>query len=430
MKAIIEKNSIRGEMNVPSSKSHTIRAVAIGALANGKSIIKNPLPSEDGKAALKAAEKFGVKCTIEEDQWILEGLGGNLKVPDDVINVDNSGTTLYMMTGLASLLSDWTVFTGDQSIRSRPATPLLEALNTLGATSFTTRSEAFSPPFVIKGPIKAGRVKVSGSPSQYISTLLLVAPMLEGLTRIETDNPSETPYVEMTIDWMRRTGISVNYDEENYRYFEVEGKQNYNAFTRVIPSDWSAVAFPLAAGLAPGSELVINNLDFNDKQGDSKIVKIFQDMGANIETDERNNCLKVIGGNKLHGITIDCSSTPDALPMLSVVASLAEGVTVLDNVAGVRAKETDRVAVMEKELSKMGAKIETEHNKMIIYGGQPLKGAEVESYGDHRVAMALSVAGLFVDGQTIVNDSECVNVSFPNFYETLNNLGAGFKLEK
>lgn len=430
MKAIIRKNNIKGEMNVPSSKSHTIRAVVIAALAKGKSIIKNPLPSEDGKAAIKAAEKFGVKCTIEDDQWIIEGLGENLKVPDDVINVDNSGTTLYMMTGLASLLSDWTVFTGDQSIRKRPATPLLDALSCLGSTSFTTRSEVDSPPFVIKGPIKAGTVKVSGTPSQYISTLLMVAPMLEGLTRIETDNPTETPYMDMTIDWMRRTGITVNFDEESYRYFEVQGKQEYNAFTRVIPSDWSAVAFPLAAGLTPGSELVINNLDFDDKQGDSKIVEILQQMGANIEVDKENNKLKIIGGNKLHGITIDCAATPDAVPILSVIGSLAEGITVLDNVAGVRAKETDRVAVMEKELEKMGAKIESEHNKMIIYGGQSLKGAEVESHDDHRVAMALSVAGLFVDGETIVNDSECVNVSFPNFYEILNNLGAGFKIEE
>lgn len=428
MKAVIKKNCINGAMNVPSSKSHTIRAVAIATLANGKSIIKNPLPSEDGVAALKAAEKFGVKCTIEDNEWIIEGLGENIHVPDDVINVDNSGTTLYMMTGLASLLPDWTVFTGDKSIRKRPATPLLDALTTLGATTFTTRSEVNSPPFVIKGPIKAGTVKVSGTPSQYISTLLMVAPMCEGLTRIETDNPTETPYIDMTIDWMRRTGITVNYDEENYRYFEVKGKQRYNNFTRIIPSDWSAVAFPLAAGLAPGSELVINNLDFDDKQGDSKIVEILKRMGANIEIDKENNNLRVIGGNKLHGITIDCASTPDAVPILSVIGSLAEGVTVLDNVAGVRAKETDRVAVMEKELEKMGAKIESEHNRMTIYGGQPLKGAEVDSHDDHRVAMALSVAGLFVDGETIVNDAECVNVSFPNFYETLNNLGADFSI--
>lgn len=430
MKAKIVKNCVRGEMNVPSSKSHTIRAVTIATLADGKSVINNPLPSRDGIAALNAAKKFGAKCTVSEDQWIIEGLGENIKVPDDVINVDNSGTTLYFMASVAALIPEWTVFTGDNSIRTRPINPLLDALNTLGVSGTTTRSEVHSPPFMVKGPLSSGTVKVSGNPSQYISSLLLVAPMCEGLTRIETDNPAEVPYIDMTIDWMRRSGITVNYDEENYRYFEVKGKQKYQPFTRTIPNDWSAVAFPLAAGLTPGSELTINNLDFEDKQGDSKIVDIFLDMGANIEIDKENNRLKVVGDKELHGVTIDCTNTPDALPMLSVIGCIAKGTTILENVAGIRAKETDRVAVMEKELRKMGAKIETEHNKMTIYGGQALKGAEVESYDDHRVAMALSVAGLFAEGETIVNDSDCVNVSFPDFYEILNKLGAGFKVEE
>ncbi len=430
MKAIIRKNKISGEMNVPSSKSHIIRAVTIAAMANGTSVIKNPLNSQDSRAALKAAEKFGAKCTITEDQWIIEGAGDNLKTPDDVVNVDNSGTTLYFMTGLASLLTDWTVFTGDKSIRQRPAKPLLDALNTLGATAFTTRTGVNSPPYLVKGPIKAGKAKVMNGPSQYISALLLAAPMCEGLTIIEYENPIETPYIEMTIDWMKRTGITVNYEEGNFKHFEVEGKQEYKPFNRVMPSDWSSVAFPLAAGLTPGSELVINNMDFDDKQGDSIIVEILQNMGANIQVDRENHKLKIIGDKKLKGITVDIASTPDVLPILSVVASLAEGTTIIDNVAGVRAKETDRVDVMTKELRKMGAKIEAEHNRMIIYGGQNLRGAEVESYHDHRVAMALSVAGLFADGETVVNDAECVDVTFPNFYQILNKVGAGFVIEE
>lgn len=428
MRARITKNSIKGEITVPSSKSHTIRAITIGALANGKSIINNPLPSEDCKSALKAAALFGAECAMSENQWTVEGSESGIKAPDNIIDAENSGTTFYFMTAVASLLSDWTVLTGDKSIRSRPVTPLLNVLEKLGATAVTTRANVNFPPILVKGPIHPGAVKVQGNPSQYISSLLLVSPMCEGKTRIETDNPSEVPYLDLTIDWMRRTGITVDYDEKGYRYFEVSGKQKYLPFTRTIPSDWSAAAFPLAAGLTPGSELIINNLDFNDKQGDSKIVEILQNMGADIEIDKPNNRLMVRGGNELRGITVDCSDIPDTVPVLSVAGCIAKGVTVLDNVAGVRLKETDRISVMEEVLTKMGARIKTEHNRMIIYGGEHLKGTLLESYKDHRVAMALCVAGLFAEGETIVNDSDCASVTFPEFYEKMNALGAGFKL--
>ena len=152
-------------------------------------------------------------------------------------------------------------------------------------------------------------------------------------------------------------------------------------------------------------------------------------MGADIKVDIPNNRLKVKGGNELRGISIDCSNNPDTVPILSVVGCIAKGVTTLENVAGVRAKETDRIFVMEEALTKMGAKIETEHNKMTIYGGKPLKGGLLDSYNDHRIAMALSIAGLFAEGETIVKNPECVSVSFPNFYEKMNHIGAGFVIE-
>ncbi len=429
MEAKITKKSLKGAIVVPSSKSHTIRAIVIATLAGGKSVINNPLPSDDCKAALRAAELFGAACTVSEGQWIVQGPEDGIRVPDDVVNVDNSGTTLYFMTSLAALLSDWTVFTGDKSIRSRPATPLLDALSQLGATATTTRRAVTSPPFMVKGPIRAGRVKVEGSPSQYISSLLLVAPLCNGTMRIETDNPMETPYLDLTIDWMRRTGVEVTYDEANYRYFEVKGPQRYSPFTRAMPSDWSSVAFPVVAGLTSGSELIVNNLDFMDKQGDAKVVDYLIEMGADIKKDLDGGRLIIKGGKDLHGITIDMAGTPDAVPILSVVGSLAHGITVLDNVAGARLKETDRVSVMVDLLSRMGADIRAEHNTITIHGGKPLKGTTLESYGDHRVAMALTAAGLFAEGVTTIRGAECASVTFPGFYEQLNALGADIGLQ-
>lgn len=427
MKALIHKNEIVGELIVPGSKSHTIRALIIAALTGGRSVIKNPLNSDDCKAAMKAIEQFGAGCTVKDEEWVVNAPSGGLKTPDNVIDVGNSGTTLYFITSIASLLSDWVVFTGDNSIRRRPATPLLDALSQREVTTFTTKSGSKSAPFIVKGPMKAGKVKVAGNPSQYISSLLLASPMCEGTMRIESDNPMEIPYIEMTLDWMKKTGIDVSYDEEGFKWFEVKGVQKYQPFTRTIPSDWSSVAFPVVAGLAEGSEILINNLDFNDKQGDVRVIDYLIAMGANIKKRSLGS-LVIKGDRKLKGINIDMSSTPDALPILAVVGSIAEGTTVLDNVAGARMKETDRVAVMAEVLTKMGVDVKTEENTLTIFGGKPLHGAEIESYGDHRIAMAVTVAGLYAKGETVINDAECASVTFPGFYEKLNGLGAAIRL--
>ncbi len=429
MKAYVSKKNLSGSISVPGSKSHTIRAVTIATLAEGKSIIKNPLPSADGVAALKAAELFGSKYTIEENRWIVEGVGSNLKVPNDIVDIDNSGTALYFMTALASLLPEWSVLSGDEQIRKRPIRKLLEALEMLGATAFTTRSEIDAPPAAIKGPIKGGTTKLDGRLSQFVSSILMVAPMVDGGVRIEVEAPKETPYIDLTIDWMEKTGISLEYDKESYKYFEVKGPQKYKPFDLTIPSDWSGVAFPLCAGVLTDSELTIKDLSLEDKQGDAKIVDILIEMGADITINKNENSITVKGGKELKGITVNLSNMPDSLPMLSVVAAYAKGVTRFEGVGIARAKETDRVAVMKEALTKMGVKIEDDMDSMTIYGGQPLQGTTVESYHDHRNAMALSVAGLIAEGETIVNDVECVKVSFPNFYEAMNNVGARYILK-
>lgn len=429
MKAYINKKNISGELTVPGSKSHTIRAVAIATLAEGKSIIKNPLPSGDCKAAYNAASLFGSKCRVEENKWLVEGVGSNIKVPEDVIDVDNSGTTLYFMTALASLVPGMSIFTGDEQIRNRPISGLIKAIKELGANGFTTRKDVDAVPAVIEGPRKGGTVTIEGRMSQYVSSLLITAPMVDGVTRIEVDNPKEKPYLAMTIDWMEKTGITVDYDKENFTYFEVKGPQKYNNFDLTIPSDWSGVAFPLCAAVLTDSDVIINDVKLDDKQGDKKIVDILVEMGADIKKDEENNRLIVKGGKKLKGITVNLSDMPDSLPMLSVVACYAEGVTRFEGTAIIRVKETDRVAVMNENLTKMGAKIEDDADSMTIYGVKTLKGTNVESYNDHRVAMALSVAGLRAEGETIVNNAECVKVSFPNFYEIMNSVGANITVK-
>jgi 3-phosphoshikimate 1-carboxyvinyltransferase len=219
---------------------------------------------------MRAALQFGSKCEVQPDRWIVQGPKKGLQVPDDVIDVGNSGTTLYFMAAVASLLPDAVVFTGDASIRRRPSEPLLRALRQLGVEAFTTRSNSQTAPFLVRGPMRSGTTTVSGLTSQWTSALLIAAPMCEGKTRIELPEPREMPYIEMTIDWMRKCGVSVSYDEQNFTWYEVEGNQRYKAFDRLIPSDWSSVGYPLVAALTDGSEVVIENLNFGDKQAISR----------------------------------------------------------------------------------------------------------------------------------------------------------------
>ncbi len=428
MIARVRRKAIKGSMTIPGSKSHTIRAIVIATLAGGKSVILNPLPSDDCLSAVSAARLFGASIVTEADRWVVESPAGGIRVPDNVVDVGNSGTTLYFMTSMASLLPGYTVFTGDASIRRRPSTPLLDALTQLGAFATTTRPGSKSAPHIVRGPIKSGVVKVEGNPSQYISSLMLAAPMCDGMMTIECDNPAETPYIDMTADWMRRTGITVDYDDKTYRYFKIAGKQSYTPFTRTIPADWSSVAFPLAAALGDGSEIVVENMDFSDKQGDSAIVDHLANMGAAIEKDTASGVLRLKGGAPLTAIEADMANTPDMLPIMCVVACLAKGTTVLRNVAGARKKETDRVAVTTELLRKMGADISATDNEIRVNGGRQLTGCPVESYGDHRIAMAMTVAGLHASGETTVNEAQCASVTFPGFYDKLNNLGAGIQL--
>lgn len=422
-----QKGSLHGEIVVPGSKSHTIRAVLLAAMADGKSVINNPLTSDDGLSALNAARAFGAEIMEEPGVWIVEGKGKNLHVPENFIDTRNSGTTTSFVISMAALLDGYTFITGDNQIRRRPAKPLVDALNELGAQAFLTRPGAVAPPVVIGGKMRGGRVSFSGFSSQFISSILLSSPLAQGDTEIIVENPLEKPYLQMTLDWMKLYGVVPSEASQDYKYFAVKGNQSYKAVESTVPSDWSGVAFPLVASVITPSEVVISGVDFEDCQGDKAVVDHLIAMGANIIKDAENNRMIIKGGTPLHGgLTIDLNDIPDSLPALSVAACFAEGKTTFINLAHVRVKETDRVAVMDNELKKLGADVEIGPDYMIVKGGKALTGASVDSHEDHRIAMALTVAGLIAHGETIVNDIECANVSFPRFYEKMNALGAGF----
>ncbi|HET6454457.1 MAG TPA: 3-phosphoshikimate 1-carboxyvinyltransferase [Armatimonadota bacterium] len=417
MNLCVEKSGLSGQVRIPASKSHTIRAVAIGSLAYGTSRVQNPLRSADTLYAVDVYEKLGAKITLEDD-WIIRGTGRKLSVPEDVLDVGNSGTTLYIAIGSAALIDGYSVFTGDQQIRNRPAGPLLDAVTHLGARALSTRGNG-RPPLIIGGPMNGGRAYVDASKtSQYVTSLLINCPLASADADILVRDLVEKPYIEMTLGWLDEQGI--RYEREGYDHFVIPGGQNYNAFEKSIPGDFSSATFFLCAAAITGSELTLLGLDMADSQGDKAVVDMLREMGAKVE--QLPEGIRITGGD-LRGGEFDLEDTPDALPAMAVTACFADGVTRLVNVKQARHKETDRIKLMRKELAKMGGKVEELPDGLVITGS-PLRGAKVNGHKDHRVVMALAVAGLAADGVTEIDTAEAVSITFPNFTELMQEAGA------
>ena len=419
MKLTVRPSRLAGEIAVTGSKSHTIRGIAAGALCHGTATLIAPLESADTRSALEAVKTFGAKVTESGDRWVIEGAGGRFVNSGKVIDMGNSGTGLRMLSGLAALQDFPITFDGDDSLRTRLMQGLLESFSQLGAQVTSTGGKC---PLSIHGPVKGGRTVADGTTSQFLTALLFSLPQAEGDSEIELAFLNEKPYIDITLSWLDTLGISVEHSED-YLYWHIPGSQQVKSFSRVIAADFSTAAFPLVAGVIAGNGVGIRNLDFNDVQGDKKVFSYLEEMGAKLEYTPE--LLKIVPGCRLTGKVIDLNETPDALPIMAVAACNADGETRLVNAPQARVKETDRIACMTRELAKMGADVEELPDGMVIRGGK-LHGAEVESYGDHRIAMALAIAGLTADGETVINDAECASVTYPAFVKDFTRLGADY----
>jgi 3-phosphoshikimate 1-carboxyvinyltransferase len=418
MEITVSPSSIKGQVRIPTSKSHTIRALLIATLAPGSSQILHPLVSADTLSCLNICRQLGAVIEEKQDEWRVSGMGAVPRLPDDVLNAGNSGTSFYLACGTAALLPGWSVLTGDEQVRRRPADQLLIALNDLGAEAFSTRGNGCAP-LVVKGRLKGGNTRIKCPTSQYLSSLLINTPLAAGDTRIEVLELNEKSYVQMTLNWL--DSQSIQYRHDTMRTFFIKGNQAYKAFTKQVPGDFSSATFFLCAAAITGSTLELLGLDMNDSQGDKEVVRMLEQMGCCISIQKQGI---IIEGKELTGRELDLNNTPDALPALAVTGCFARGETRLINVPQARLKETDRIKVMCTELSKMGAQVEELPDGMIIHGGT-LKGARVESHNDHRVAMALAVAALGAQGPTTIENAECVNITFPTFFKLLESITEG-----
>lgn len=415
---------LSGEITIPSSKSHTIRAVIIASLAQGRSELLNPLFSEDTKAAIQACERLGAKIEQRSDRLIIEGFGRSPITPSAVIDMLNSGTSTNLIMGILAGLGIAAEITGDASLQTRPVKSLAAALETLGCKIDFTENNG-CPPLKISGRIKGGKVTVDASKSsQYVSSLLIACPLAEQDTEIIVENPTELPYIEMTVKWLDEQNIK--YERDGFNYFKIFGNQSYTSFEKSIPSDWSSAAFPICAAAITESDVLIKGIDINDVQGDKAIIEYLKDMGADIRVEDNGIRIK---GRALQGKELDINATPDALPVLSVMGCVAEGETKLVNVAQARVKETDRIKVMADELKKMGALINELPDGLIIKKSR-LKGTRLRGHHDHRVVMALSIAAMTTNEETLIDTAEAVSVTYPNYVQTMRKLGANITLTK
>jgi len=418
MIATVRKSKLEGEVLIPASKSHTIRALLIASLADGRSSILNPLDSADARSCVEACRLFGAEVAESSrgGERVLEvtGTGGTPGIPDVPVDVGNSGTTLYLAASVAALADRPITFTGDAQIRSRPAGNLLASLADLGAEVSSERGDGKAP-FTVRGPWKGGRTSIECPPSQYLSSLLISAPLAKAPeTVIEVPLLHERPYVEMTLRWLEERGILL--EREGLERFRIPGGQRYRAFEKRVPGDFSSATFFLCAAAVTGSELTLLGLDMADSQGDKAVVGILESLGCSVRAGDSG--IRIAGG-RLRGRDIDMNAIPDALPALAAAACYAEGTTRLLNVPQARLKETDRIAVMAAELAKLGADVRELPDGLEVRGGASLKGCLADGHGAHRVVMALAVAGLGAAGETRIETAEAAGVTFPGFFDLL-----------
>ncbi|RQG97920.1 3-phosphoshikimate 1-carboxyvinyltransferase [Natrarchaeobius chitinivorans] len=427
MHVTISPSSVEGTIRAPPSKSYTHRAILAAGYAD-RTTVRDALWSADTRATARAVELFGGDVDRRNGGALeIDGFDGQPGVPSAVIDCDNSGTTMRLVTAAAALADGTSVLTGDESLRSRPQGPLLEAIADLGGDAMSTRGNGRAP-LVVTGPITGDSVSIPGDvSSQYITALLMAGAVTESGIEITLETELKSaPYVDITLELLEDFGVDARRTDDG---FAVEGGQRYgvDGGEYAVPGDFSSISYPLAAGAIAGENGVRIEGAQPSAQGDTAIVEIVDRMGATVDWDREAGAIDVSAGS-LEGIEVSVEDTPDLLPTIATLGAVADGDTHITNAEHVRYKETDRVSAMAEELGKLGVESTEERDSLTIHGGDSrLEGAAVDGRGDHRIVMALALAGLVADGETTIAGAEHVDVSFPGFFDVLEGLGASLE---
>jgi 3-phosphoshikimate 1-carboxyvinyltransferase len=419
---IKKTKSLKGRLKAPPSKSYTHRAIIIGSL-DGHTRIINPLFCDDTVATIKVMRKLGAyinRASGDVDCLNICGFDKNPKIRSKVLDVGESGTLLRIVLALVALAKGRHTVSGKGTLCQRPNKPIVDALRFWGVDiSGKGREHKLPVKINSSGSLKGGGLTVSGRmSSQTISSLLIAASLAQEETTINIkDHLVSRPYVDITIDVLKWMGVKVV--NKAYKRFQVYPRPLLK--TRgdyIVRGDYSSAAFLMAAACLIPSEVTITDL-VNDKQGDKAIINILRKMGAIIE--HKNDAVRIKGPFDLRGVMVDCADTPDLVPILAVLGCFARGTTRIYNIEHLIYKESNRIAMPALELSKLGAKISFTRKEILIKNSA-LQSAIVEPHNDHRLAMALAVAGLRVG--LVLQDHSCVAKSYPNFFSDIRKLGA------
>lgn len=399
-KAVISPSPLKGSIAVPPSKSAMHRALICAALSKSTIEIKPKWNSEDIKATVGALNSLGANITETDDGYIVEGIRNVIK--NGIIDCRESGSTLRFLIPVAAALGADTEFFGHGRL---PERSIGEYSKLFPQKGVNIMGEAM--PYKLKGKLCGGEYKINSTlSSQYITGLLLALPLLdEDSIIIPEAELTSGGYIDMTLEIMKEFGVDVT---ENNNVFYIKGNQEYGCESiYTVEGDWSQAAFFLTAKTL-GADIGIKGIDFFSKQGDKKIVEILNEMGQS---------------GSLRCVNIDAKNIPDLVPILAVAASFAEGRTRIYNAARLRAKESNRLLAMCDGLTQMGVEISETEDGLIINGGIPLKGGICKGYNDHRIVMALSIAAAFAEGETVIDDAQSIEKSYPSFFEDYTRLG-------
>ncbi len=421
MSCKVEKSKLNGNLACPSNKSYTHRAIFLASLAEGKSTIKNVLISRDTVATMEVCRSFGAKIEENERNLTITGVGKNINAFN--IDASNSGTTIRIAAAIASLSSQESTLTGDESLKKRPMKPLLDALESIGVTCTSTNG---TPPIIITGKTNGGDVSIAGNiSSQFISALFIVAPLTQkGITITIQGDLVSKPYLDATIATMKKFGVDITTNIPYQKY--IIEPQVYKSTTFVIPSDFSSLALLLSASILVGEKITIELTESDLPQGDIAIIDILKKLGADITLDKNNIS---VSSKQLEGGKFDLGNTPDLLPALAILSLKSSNSIEINNVKHARYKETDRIAILANELQKLGINLEEKEDGLVLKGIGSLNGCELNSHDDHRLFMAFCISAMLIGNCTVSNPSS-IDVSYPNFISDMTKLGGKISILK
>lgn len=416
MRKIVNPSSISGRVDAPPSKSVTQRAIAAGLLADGVTLIRNISLSNDSLSAIGMAESLGAATRRYGDT--LEMTGGKKAPSEVVLHCGESGLALRMFSPIAASLCRNATITGEGSLMNRPVTMISEALSQLGAEVI---SNGKNLPLRINGRIRGGGITIDGSTgSQLLTGLLMALPLLNEDSGITVVDLKSKPYIELTLRLLADFGITVV--NRNYEHFSVAGRQSYKACSYRVEGDWSGAAFLLVASAIAGP-LTVGNIRRDSAQADRVITDAISMAGAEIVYDDDT---ATVTPADLHAFSYDATDCPDLFPPLAALASYCTGTSTIKGVSRLKHKESDRANTIISVLHSLGVTAREKDDTLYIDGGS-VRGAQVSSYNDHRIAMMAAVMALGSNAPVIIDGAEAVSKSFPDFFERLSQAGVSVK---